>query len=81
MAELQCHTRADRVDRLVHDLTAAEITAWLIEHHGLNESSRRTVEINLDESLRFHRLRGRIDRHSGWAALVELWLRVRKSRS
>lgn len=25
MAELECHTRADRVDRLVHDLSAAEI--------------------------------------------------------
>lgn len=78
MIEVECNKRPDPVDRLVKDLKAEEMVDWLIEYHGLRPESRRTVELNLRESLHFHRLRGRLDRTPWLANLIELWIRSKK---
>lgn len=75
MKTLEMHARTDPVDSLVSDMTATEIVDWMIEFHGLPESSRETVENNLKSQLHWHRLRGRLDRYPAWAALAELLLR------
>ncbi len=75
---LECHRREDLVDRLVHDSKPSEFVEWMVKYHGLPESSRRTVEINLQETFHYHRLRGRLDRWPAWAALAELILRRRQ---
>lgn len=80
MPELECNKRTDLVDRMVKDMTAAEVVIWLIEHHGLKEASRDIVESNLTEQMRWHRLRGRLDRTPWLAAVVELWLRSRGAK-
>lgn len=81
MRQHEYSVREDRVDRLVRDMTAAEVVDWLIEYHGLKESSRETAICNIEENQRFHRLRGRIDRSSALAAIVELWLRIRHGKA
>lgn len=70
--------RKDPVARLVHDMTAAEVTGWLVEFHGLNPSSSKTVEDNLRDQFKYHRLQGRLDRNSNLAILAEL-LKLRQS--
>jgi hypothetical protein len=74
--------RADPVDRMVADSTPSEFVAWMVKYHGLPDKpwTRETVESNLAEQFRWHRLRGRLDRHPWLAALVELWLRWKGAR-
>ena len=72
--------REDRVDRLVHDLSARHFVAWLVEYKGLNESVSENVESNLDDLLRAHRLRGRLDRGGLWAVIIS-YLEWRTSHS
>ena len=72
MKTFEAHERTDPVARMVTDLTAEEMTDWLIEHHGLNESSRQTVESNLREQFRWHRLQGRLDRDDTAKTVAEL---------
>jgi hypothetical protein len=55
----------DPVSKLVRAMSAKEIVDWLVKHHGLNERSKETVEMNLREQMRWHRLQGRLD-GGGW---------------
>lgn len=61
--------RAVQSDDPVQNMTSAmspkSTVNWLIEYHGLPEKSRKTVESNLREQYRWHRLQGRLDR-GGW---------------
>jgi len=54
--------RPDEYDRLVRDMTAAELVDWMIKYHKLPVDARHTVLHNLEEQYRYHRLRGRLDR-------------------
>lgn len=78
MKNASCNERKDPVERMVHDLTAAEMVEWLIEYHGLDKGSAETVEINLREQLKWHRLQGRLDR-GGFALIAAELLRMRRS--
>ncbi len=73
MDKLNCDRRKDPVMRMIRDLTPSEFVSWLIEHHGLPVESMRTVEINLRDQFKFHRLQGRLDRKSNLAILADLW--------
>lgn len=64
---------ADPVQRLVRALTAEEFVDWLIEGHGLNKESAKTVAHNIREQYRWHRLQGRLDHQPAIAALAEVW--------
>jgi hypothetical protein len=55
----------DPVQNMVAAFTARGFADWLIEHHNAKESSRKTIEDNLREQFRWHRLQGRLDR-GGW---------------
>jgi hypothetical protein len=55
----------DPVQDITQALSSKAMVDWLVEHHGLKESSRVTVEMNLRGQFRWHRLQGRLDR-GGW---------------
>jgi hypothetical protein len=78
MKNPKCNERRDPVARMVSDLSAQEVVEWLIEYHGLNEESAKTVEMNLREQFKWHRLQGRLDR-GGFAVIVAELLRLRRS--
>lgn len=78
MDSLSCDERVDPVSRMVRDLTAQEFVDWLIEYHGLPAASASTVEMNLREQYKWHRLQGRLDR-SGAALVVAELLQMRRS--
>lgn len=61
MKKRSCDERRDPVARMVRDLTAREFVDWLVEHHGLPKGSADTVESNLREQYKWHRLQGRLD--------------------
>jgi hypothetical protein len=66
MAEFEHNVKSDDpVQRMVSAGTPEFFVTWLIEHHGAKESSRKTIESNLREQFRWHRLQGRLDR-GGW---------------
>ena len=73
-----CHERRDPVARMVLDLSAQEVVDWLIEFHGLDKGSAKTVEMNLREQFKWHRLQGRLDR-GGVAVIVAELLQMRRS--
>lgn len=65
--------RKDPVGRMVCDLTPKEFVDWMVKYHGLPADTGETVESNLREQYKWHRLQGRLDR--GWrvfSALAEL---------
>lgn len=72
MKELSCNKREDPVACMVRDMTAEEMVAWMVEYHGLNAGSARTVIINLAEQYRWHRLQGRLDRNTTAGLIAEL---------
>ncbi|HDR9065494.1 TPA: hypothetical protein ACU967_002251 [Burkholderia contaminans] len=78
MRKLECSASPDPVNRLVRALTAKEITVWLVEHHGLKPGARETVESNLREQFRWHRLQGRLDR-GGWLSFIATLFGLRQS--
>ncbi|MBN3822299.1 hypothetical protein G3O00_01530 [Burkholderia sp. Ac-20384] len=55
----------DPVQGMVRALSAKEMVDWMVKHHGLPEGARQTVEMNLREQFKWHRLQGRLDR-GGW---------------
>lgn len=55
----------DPVQNMVPAFSAHGMTDWLVNHHHLPEGSRKTVESNLQEQFRWHRMQGRLDR-GGW---------------
>lgn len=69
-----CNTRPDPVARMVRDLSPEEIVAWMVEYHGLPESSTQTVIINLREQYKWHRLQGRLDNNTTAGLVAELLL-------
>lgn len=68
----ECHKREDPVERLVTDCTAAEFVQWLVKSHNLPEGSAKTVEMNLREQFRWHRLQGRLDTHPTALVVAQL---------
>lgn len=62
--------RTDPVGRMVCDLTPKEFVDWMVKYHGLPPESAKTVESNLLEQYKWHRLQGRLDR--GWQVLSAL---------
>ena len=78
MKNAECNERKDPVERMVHDLSAEQMVEWLIEYHGLDKFSAETVEMNLREQFRWHRLQGRLDRDDLAATMAEL-LNMRQS--
>lgn len=56
---------SDPVQKMVNVSTAKRMVDWMVEHHGLSEKSRETVEMNLREQMKWHRLQGRLD-GGGW---------------
>lgn len=63
----------DPVQRMVRVSSPEKFANWLIESHGAAESSRRILEMNISEQMRWHRLQGRIDRQPLLVGLAELW--------
>lgn len=63
----------DPVQRMVRVSSPEKFATWLIESHGAAESSRRILEMNIAEQMRWHRLQGRIDRQPLLVGLAELW--------
>lgn len=78
MKDLECQKRKDPVARMISDITALEVVEWLIEFHGLDKSSAETVERNLREQFKWHRLQGRLDR-GGFAVVMAELLQMRRS--
>lgn len=73
MQSTSVELRKDPVGRMVCDLTATELVDWMVRYHNLPEESAKTVEMNLREQYKWHRLQGRLDR--GWrvfAAIAEV---------
>lgn len=68
-----CHLREDPVARAVKDMSAEEVTAWLVKYHGLKQESAETVISNLREQFIWHRLQGRLDQRSTAAVIAEVW--------
>ena len=68
----------DPVQDMVRALSAEEYAEWMVKYHGLPEASARTIELNLREAFKWHRLQGRLDRHPSLAVLAEL-LMLRQS--
>ena len=81
MKKRKCDENPDPVSRLVRDLTAEEMVAWLVEYKGLPESSAENVTMNLREQYRWHRLQGRLDRSLMAAAIAELLLMRRSPKA
>lgn len=75
---MKCNERKDPVDQMVRDMTAKEVVDWLVEYHRLPKSSASTVESNLREQFKWHRLQGRLDR-GGFALIVACMLNMRSS--
>lgn len=73
-----CTQRKDPVARMVRDMTAQDVVNWLVEYHGLPKSSADTVEMNLREQFKWHRLQGRLDQNTT-AGLVAQLLVMRQS--
>jgi len=65
--------RPDPVSRLVRNIEAREMVQWLVQYHGLPESSAETVESNLREQFKWHRLQGRLDARPIAAVIAELF--------
>lgn len=59
---------------MVRDTTPEEFVEWLVEYHGLPKGSARTVEMNLREQFKWHRLQGRLDRNTTAGLVAELLL-------
>jgi len=78
MKTMTCDQRSDPVARMVRDLTADEFVAWLVEYHGLPQSSASTVEMNLREQYKWHRLQGRLDQNTTAGLVAQLFL-IRRS--
>ena len=64
--------RTDPVSRMVRNMTAQETVDWLVKYHGLPESSAATVEANLREQYKWHRLQGRLDTRPTAAVVAQL---------
>lgn len=75
---MKCDERTDPVERLVRDCSAQEMVEWMVKHHGLNPDWAETIEINLREQFRWHRLQGRLDR-CGTALVIAELLLMRRS--
>lgn len=78
MDKLSCDKRKDPVSRLVRDLTPHEVVQWLIDCHGLPFRAAKTVEMNLREQFKYHRLQGRLDHRGNLALLADIF-RMRQS--
>lgn len=78
MRVISCNERNDPVERMVRDMTAKEFVEWLVEHHNLPKGSAETVEMNLREQYKWHRLQGRLDR-GGTAMVIAEMLQMRQS--
>jgi hypothetical protein len=67
-------TREDPVERMVADCTAEEFVDWLIWRGSVEQHEKDTIESNLREQFKWHRLQGRLDRSAPWLSmLAELW--------
>lgn len=64
--------RDDPVDRMLRDCTAGEFVEWMVRYHGLSTDSAKTIEINLREQFKWHRLQGRLDRPSALTVLAQI---------
>lgn len=65
--------QSDPVQNMIRVSSPEKFATWLIDCHGAKASSRRTLETNLAEQMRWHRLQGRIDQSPLLVGLAELW--------
>lgn len=72
MNKIECDERSDPVSRCIRDLTAEEVTEWLVKYKGLKEGDAENVASNLREQFKWHRLQGRLDRNTTAALIAEL---------
>jgi hypothetical protein len=73
MKTISCNERTDPVARMVRDMTAKEFVEWMVEHHALPAGSASTVESNLREQYKWHRLQGRLDNNPTASLLATLF--------
>lgn len=71
--------RKDPVGRMVCDLTAKELVDWMVKYHKLPVDSASTVEMNLREQYKWHRLQGRLDRGFKVLFAIAGLLRIRQN--